>query len=521
MNTAIIAAGNAAASNTTSNTTEPEKVVVIPPTKHPAAKAAAAPAAHEGSDVTDGSPRLLFDLNDPIIRDFGPLFSIDGDKVKLNPPALAAKFVTEHHFVFDTAARSFRQYNEATGVWETLPLPKVKLALAAFIKALADRHQVEKLTMMRTNALLGAILALAKGYKGMGELDAAAGPLIHVANGVLDLSTGKAIVRDFSPDDWSTSACAIPWDAKAKCDRFLDELLTPALNAEDIDLLQRYAGSLLFGLNAAQRFQVLHGDASSGKSTLVTILERIVGLSNVANLRTQHLAGRFESHGFQGKKLLTAKDVPSKFLGNAGAKAIKALVGADLIETEQKFGDKFQLRGNLNIIVTSNGRLRLPLEEDEGAWRRRLLVLDFSRKEKAKRVPHFDDVLLKEESEGILAWMVEGAVKHLAELNSGGDFRLTKAQIDRIENLLLESRSVAEFIKGGVVKKAKGEVSVDELLRAYVEFCRAKNWEPVSHREFSRQLTDLMISTHGIYKRNDVQRDGKSVRGFKGIALAS
>ena len=493
-----------------------DKSVVVSGQKHSTPK-----DAPENPDVTDGSPRVLFDPNDPIIREFGPLFSIDGDKIKLNPPALGAKFVTEHQFRFDDSDGSFRQYSKVTGVWEPLREPKVKLALAAFIKALADHYQVEKLTMMRTNSLLGAILALAKGYKGMGEPDAAAGPLIHVANGVLDLSTGEAVLRGFSADDWSTSACDIGWNGGAKCDRFLNELLTPALNADDIDLLQRYAGSLLFGLNAAQRFQVLHGGASSGKSTLVTILERIVGVANVAHLRTQHLTGRFESHGFQGKKLLTAKDVPSNFLGNTGAKALKALVGADLIETEQKFGDKFQLRGNLNIIVTSNGRLRLPLEDDEGAWRRRLLVLDFSRKEKAKRISHFEDVLLKEEGEGILAWMVEGAVKHLEELKKDGDFRLTPAQLERIENLLLESRSVVEFITGGVVKKAKADVSVDELLRGYVEFCHEKKWEPVSSREFTLKLTDLMIRTHGIYKRNDVQREGSSVRGFKGIALAS
>jgi len=54
---------------------------------------------------------------------------------------------------------------------------------------------------------------------------------------------------------------------------------------------------------------------------------------------------------------------------------IKALVGDDLIESEMKYGPKFRMRGNFNIVVTSNkgqipachqGGNRAPDEEDRG-----------------------------------------------------------------------------------------------------------------------------------------------------------
>ncbi len=483
-----------------------------------------------GSDASDGSPAPLDESTDqkatpspeeidPIIREFGPLLAIEDGDVKLNQIAVAAKFVRDRQVCFDQQAGGFRRYNSGTGVWDALTDAKTKLLLGAFLKQLAVEVDAPALLMMRTSSLLGSILNLAKGIAVMGDRDADTGPAIHCANGALDLTEGEPVLREFRADDWSRTSCAIQYKPEAKCSRFVDELLRPALTADDISLLQRYLGAVLIGLNAAQRFLVLYGDAASGKSTLVKILERIIGLVLVATLRTIHLSGRFETHGFQGKTLLTAKDVASDFLAHSAAKAIKGLIGDDVFETEKKYGGKSQLVGNRNVLVTSNTRLRLSLDEDEGAWRRRLLVIHFKRTEAAKRVTNFADVLLKDEAEGILAWTVEGAVKHLKELEDGGDYELTQGQRDHVESWILESRSAEEFIRSSVVGKPKADVAVEELLNGYLDYCRGKNWQPVSVREFTVKLEELMIRAHGVHKRNDITRGGKSVRGFKGVAL--
>ena len=138
----------------------------------------------------------------------------------------------------------------------------------------------------------------------------------------------------------------------------MNELLGPALAPEDIDLLQRFLGAVLLGGNAAQRFLILYGGAALGKSTLVTLVEWLIGLDNVAHFRADHLASRFETSAFRDKVLLTAKDVPGDYLAHKGAKMIKALVGGDFFEAEIKYGGKSRLHGNFNLIVTSNSRLR-------------------------------------------------------------------------------------------------------------------------------------------------------------------
>jgi putative DNA primase/helicase len=87
-------------------------------------------------------------------------------------------------------------------------------------------------------------------------------------------------------------------------------------------------GALLLGGNPAQRVFILTGTAGAGKSTLMKIFERIVGINNVYELRTALLHERFEQSRFIGKSLLTGKDVPGDFLQKQGAYVIKKLVGA-------------------------------------------------------------------------------------------------------------------------------------------------------------------------------------------------
>ena len=459
------------------------------------------------------------DDQDPIVREYGPLIRVEDDEVSINHIAVAAKFMSVYEIRFDAEFEMFRRYNPSTGIWETLKEAEARLALGAFLKNLADQLNAPGLLYKRTSSLLSAILKLAKGIAVMERALSDAIPRVHVANGVVEITPEGPNLRRFRPDDWARHSCKIPYNPKAKCDRFLEQFLKPALSAEDIRLLQRFFGAVLLGLNAAQRFLVLYGDAAHGKSTLVKILEWIIGLERVATLRTNHLAGRFEMHAFQGKTLLTAKDVPTDFLAVRGASAIKALIGDDVFETEQKYGGRQQLDGERNLFVTSNAELPLSVDGDEGAWRRRLLVLNFKRTTVAQRVSNFAEVLLKEEGEGILAWIIQGAVEHLKELKSCGDYELTQGQRDRIESWILRSRSVEEFLDKSVIACAKASVTVEELHSAYVAFCKERDWQAVSPKTFQTKLPYLMSTSHGVYRRNDIVRVGKSVRGFKGVQL--
>lgn len=107
----------------------------------------------------------------------------------------------------------------------------------------------------------------------------------------------------------------------------------------------------------------------------VIVLQSLVGRENVTQLRTDHLGERFELFRLIRRTLLVGVDVDADFLTSKGAPVIKGLVGGDLFDAEQKGGSgSFQIEGKFNILMTFNCRLKVKLQGDVGAWRRRLLT---------------------------------------------------------------------------------------------------------------------------------------------------
>jgi P4 family phage/plasmid primase-like protien len=343
---------------------------------------------------------------------------------------------------------------------------------------------------------------------------------VHLQNCVLDLSTDPPQRLEFSPDFFSRNQTPFDYVDKAECPRFKSELLASALNDDDISLLQRYCGAVLLRHNAAQKILLLTGTAGGGKSTLADIIERIIGPDNCAELRTDLLFERFELARFIGKTLLSGKDVPGDFLQRKGASALKKLVGHDLLSAELKNSNHaLLLRGDYHVICTCNTRLQVRLDGDTDAWRRRLLLVEYSRPKPKQPIRDFADKLIESEASGILYWMLQGAVSHLAELNEYGDYRLSEAQQARVENLLNESNSVSLFVQHQVLRVTGEDLTTEELLSAYFEFCDEKGWAAKDRTEVCTLLPDLMLQIHHVSRRHDIQRGGTNQRGYAGVAL--
>jgi putative DNA primase/helicase len=188
----------------------------------------------------------------------------------------------------------------------------------------------------------------------------------------------------------------------------------------------------MFGYNVPQRFLILDGTANGGKGTLVRIIQDLVGLTNSYQLRTECLLERFETFRFRGKTLLIGPDVAGDFLMQRGASVLKSLVGGDPLSGEGKgLNGDFPMFGNFNVIMTCNSLLRVRLEGDTSAWRRRLLIVRYQNPPPQDRILDFHVPLLREEGSGILRWALAGFVKLQAEFAAAGDFVLTEKQRGR------------------------------------------------------------------------------------------
>src|SRR5205814_5109946 len=208
-------------------------------------------------------------------------------------------------------------------------------------------------------------------------------------------------------------------------------------------------------------------------------MQGLVGMANVTQLRTKLLAERFELFRYLKKTLLVGVDVEADFLSTKGAAVLKGLVGGDWFDAEQKGGTGcFQLQGNFNVVITSNARLKVRLQGDVGAWKRRITIVRYEAPPPSKRIPDFGAYLVRTEGSGTLNWALLGAQKLLSEIpDEGGDFVLSERQRGVVDSLLAESDSLRHFLQERVVAVSWGDVVVNELVEAYAAYCPERKWQ--------------------------------------------
>ena len=179
----------------------------------------------------------------------------------------------------------------------------------------------------------------------------------------------------------------------ATCPRFKGELLAP-LTADDALTMQKLFGMYVLGNNFLQVIPILQGEAESGKSALAAVARELIGEQNCAELRTAHLAERFEIARYRGKILLIGADVAGDFLSQEGTYKLKGMVGGDTLTGEQKFSNRsFSMLGIFNILITwsrpkpaTSGKKSTPMSRaGEGVGR----VLPGEKKRHMHRSPKF------------------------------------------------------------------------------------------------------------------------------------
>jgi putative DNA primase/helicase len=462
--------------------------------------------------------------------------------ITINQVFFAAFYAGKHRVIYSAEEQRFYRYQgEKSGLWSEQTADAIRWEFAADIKVVAEDNAaanpkegtalIPKLILTCTTPLLGALVSMLRGsIERWRAFDRPVSPktnrpraLVHLKNTMLDLDEFPPVSMPFSPDYMSRNQLNVAFKEDAECPRFLGELLGKAVSPSDIELMQKFAGQMLLGVNLTQKLLILEGTAGGGKSTFVNIMAEIIGRVNVAQLRTRHLGERFEIFGFLDKTLLIGVDVPGNFMMVDGAEVIKGLCGADLLDAEAKTGNRrFQVKGEFNILITCNTRLKVKLDGDGDAWRRRMAIITYESPKPAKPDPSFVHKLIAEEASGILNWMIEGAILLLKDINEHGGLVLSDRQKDRVESLLAESDSVKDFVRRGCEKAPREcKVSTEQLQQAYVDYCEARGWSAVSGKTLSYQLPDALLEIHGATAANDIKihDSDKAKRGYRGVRI--
>lgn len=339
---------------------------------------------------------------------------------------------------------------------------------------------------------INAMIELAKSEPGIPArlTDFDADPmLLNVANGTLDLRTGK--LRDHKQDDHITRITSIPWDEKADFDLW-DKFLWRVLgqNRELYDYVQRAVGYTLTGRSDEQCLFFLYGTGANGKSVFEETLAALLGEYGTAT-RTETIMQRGSGGipndiaALRGARYVSINETADGQRINEPL--VKDMTGGDTMSARfmrQEFFTfrpcfKLWIRGNHKPVITGT---------DYGIWRRIHLIPFIVTIPESDR----DSTLLgrlREELPGILRWAVEGCLAWQRDgLKPPLVVTSATAQYRREMDVL------GAFLEDRCTLRQNGQVTAKSLYRAYREWCDSAGEHPVNQRRFGIALQERGIS---------------------------
>jgi len=312
--------------------------------------------------------------------------------------------------------------------------------------------------------------------------------LLNVANGTLDLRTGK--LRPADRAELLTKAAPVVYDPSAKCEQwlsFLERIF--AGNAEVIRYVQKAAGYSLTGLDTEECFFVLHGTGQNGKSTVVETLSALLGLDYAQQATPDLLMQKKqERHATELAVLRGARLVASVETGQGkrlNEVLIKSMTGGDRIRANFMHQDTFEFRPEFKVWLSTNHKPVIT-GTDLGIWRR-IRLIPFAVKIPDEERDGAFKARLREPAalSGILNWAIEGALLWQRE-----GLKPPQAVSEATQAYREEMDVLAAWLSDCCVVTKLAEASAADLYRSYVQWREQNGERAETQTSFGLRLTE-------------------------------
>ncbi|HGA1150870.1 TPA: phage/plasmid primase, P4 family [Streptococcus suis] len=182
---------------------------------------------------------------------------------------------------------------------------------------------------------------------------------------------------------------------------------------ELIDYVQMVVGMAAIGKVYQEHMIIAYGGGANGKSTFWNTIARVLGsysgkLSADALTMSNKRNVKPEMAELKGKRLIIASEMDEGMRLNTGL--VKQLCSTDEIYAEKKYKDPFHFVPSHTLVLYTNHLPKVGANDD-GIWRR-LIVIPFNAKITSKSdVKNFADHLYDNAAPAIISWIIEGAEK--------------------------------------------------------------------------------------------------------------
>jgi putative DNA primase/helicase len=310
---------------------------------------------------------------------------------------------------------------------------------------------------------------------------------VACSNGVYDVQTEQLLPH--SPGRFNLQSVPFPYDPAADAPTwrwFLDDVLPADAQA----FLQEWFGYVLSGRTDLEKIANLVGRRRSGKGTIATMLEALLGEENVASPSMPSLVGTFGEQPLIGKTLAIFSDISWAFRDIVEAvEIVKKISGNDSRTVHRKNREAWHGRLGVRFMIMGNDMPRFT--DASGALAGRMIHIQFPGSFYGRENPSLKGDLLKE-LPGVLNWALAG----LRRLVANGRFTVPQTSEDLAAEVRRQQSPVQGFLDDACAFTEEAHpVPLDELFPVYRAWARAAEADhPMDRERFSRALASAGIT---------------------------
>ncbi|NFS06279.1 DNA primase [Clostridium botulinum] len=326
---------------------------------------------------------------------------------------------------------------------------------------------------------------------------------ITLENGIFDLENKKLLEFNSS----YIIKNKIPWSYNPNAysqtmDKTLDKICCKDKQLRL--LIEEMIGYTLFRRNELGKAFILTGGGSNGKSTLLEVLNELLGEENIASVSLEELNHRFKTFQLEGKLANIGDDISNKYIEDNST--FKKLVTGEKVNVERKGRDPFDFKNYSKLIFSAN---ELPRINDlSGGLKRRLIFIPFNATFSKKDKDYNPFILDKLTSHEAMEYLLKLALEGLNRVLINHSFTHAEVCNQVWEEYEAINNPVVGFLEDNDIENEP----VKEVYLRYSAWCSENGLKSVSKPVFSRE-----VQKQGYTSNERIRINGKQKRIYKKI----
>ncbi len=412
---------------------------------------------------------------------------VDGAAEEENPVEVSPyRFFSEGKrpaFILDEMARYVSAYlhplvhtdgdywHYASGVWSVLNRKEIGKVVAVALK-----------DQMSTSRIENTVMAIS--YTANLEEERWQPPehLINLRNGMVNFRENK--LQDHDHMYFSRVQVPFAYDPEARCPQW-DQAVMDIFdnNTAKVLLLQEFMGYIFMPTSRFEKCLFMFGTGANGKSTILRVVEELVGHMHVSALSLSAFSERFGLFVLRDKLVNISSEVDAK--DPSGTENLKKAISGDLISSDKKFGEAVTFRTTCKFLFAMNSP---PAISDKTyGFARKVMILNFDRRFSEEEMDKELIGKLLTELPGIFNWALDGARRLLEQETFTTDDGIK----EDTEKFMSSMNPVLIFLEEICLVQESAKVATADLFNEYKKWCDETLHRPMGRVRFYEQIVCL------------------------------